>query len=418
MSCQPAARLLARRLAALAALAASVVTLSACTGTFEEGTPLVLLVANGPDEAASQVVAFLMEPPGPATPRQVTPLGGADLAADLTLPLRGWDWVDREALGIGAGRGRTRLVALTSATSTTNDGRTALLHRYDVAAFDPDAPALVAVDDAPLSLVREGRWDDETFPVTSGTQAPSEGVCLVDLAVNGDGRYAALLDHRAACRSGESEVGLYVIDLAERQLVWSSTPDDVARTRPLIDQREGHLDVWQRTPDGYDWLHLDLATRSLSGSIHRISGSAFVAVSAADDERWALLDGRLQVVSADSSGAPGETSASGTDRRFVATGPGLPVVIIGTNLVVHPSPTQAALSPHGRAYTDGVTDVPDQLSYLIRNGAIDTLDLLLLDPNEPLSRVVSEVYRDPTDTPLLTQPRRVTWFRPRPPPTP
>ena len=415
MSRPPAARL---RALLLAALAAWVVTLSGCTGTFEEGTPLVLLIANGPDDAASQVVAFLMEPPGPATPRQVTPLGGVDLAADLTLPLRGWDWVDREALGIGPGRGRTRLVALASATSSATSERTALLHRYDVTAFDPDAPALVAVDDVPLPLVREGRWDDEAFPVTPGVQAPSEGVCLVAVAVNGDGRYAALLDHRAACRSGETEVGLHVVDLAERQLVWSSTPDDVAPARPLIDQREGNLDVWQRTPDGFDWLRLDLATRNLSETIQGISGSAFVDVSAADDERWALLDGRLQVVSAESSGAPGETSASGTDRRFVATGPGLPVVIIGANLVVHPSPTSASLNPFGRAYADGVTDVPDQLSYVIRSGAIDTLDLLLLDPNQPLSRVVSEVYRDTADAPLLTQPRRVTWFRPRPPPTP
>lgn len=401
-----------------AALAAWIVTLSACTGTFEEGTPLVLLVANGPADAPSQVVAFLIEPPGPATPRQVTPLGGVDLAADLTLPLRGWDWVDREVLGTGPGRGRTRLVALASAASGAISERTALLHRYDVAAFDPDAPALVAVDDAPLPLVRQGNWNDEAFPVASGVQAPSEGVCLVDVAVDGNGRFAALLDHRAVCRAGESEVGLHVIDLIARQLVWSSTPDDVAPARPLIDQREASLDVWQRTPDGYEWRRLDLTTRNLSGTIQGISGSTLVDVSAADDERWALLDGRLQVVSAESSGAPGEDSAGGTGRRFVATGPRLPVVIIGTNLVVHPSPTQAAMSPAGRAYTDGVSDVPDQLSYLIRSGAIDTLDLLLLDPNQPLSRVVSEVYRDGTEAPLLGQPRRVTWFRPRPPQTP
>ena len=415
MSRLPAPRL---RALLLALLTAWLVMLSACTGTFEEGTPLVLLVAIGPDDAASQVVAFLVEPPGPATPRQVTPLGGADLAADLTLPLRGWDWVDREAFGVGAGRGRTRLVALTSATSTVIADRHALLHRYDVATFEPEAPALAAVDDAPLPLVREGRWDDDAFPVADGVQAPSEGVCLVDVAVDGDGRFAALLDHRAGCRSGESEVGLHVIDLDERRLVWSSTPDDVSRTRPLIDQREGSLDVWQRTPDGYDWLRLDLGTRTLSATVQGISGSAFVDVSATDDERWVLLDGRLQVVSSESAGAPGEASATGTDRRFVATGPGLPVVIIGTNLVVHPSPTQPSLSPPGRAYADGVTDVPDQLSYLLRSGAIDTLDLLLLDPDEPLSRVVSEVYRDSPDAPLLTQPRRVTWFRPRPPPTP
>ncbi len=400
-------------------LAALLATLSACTGTFREGTPLVLLVATGPGDAPSRVLAFLAEPPGPATPRRVIPLTSADLAPDLTLPLRDWDWVDREASAVGPGLGRTRLVALASTTGSATAARTAFLHRYDVATFDPDAPALVPVDAAPLALVRAGLWNDAAFPVAAGVQAPLEGACLVGVAVNGTGRYVALLDRRAACRSGETEVGLHVIDLVAGELVWSSTPDDVAPVRPYVEQRENTLDVWLRTPDGYDWHLLDLATRTLSARRQGVSGSTFVDATAADGARWVLIDARLRAVTEAGSGAPGEASASGTDRRFVGTGPDLPVVITGgSDLVVHPDPLRPAWSPRGRAYLDGVTDVPDQLTYLVRSGAIDTLDLLLLDPAEPLARVVSEVYRDPVDAPLLTEPRRITMFRPRPSPTP
>jgi hypothetical protein len=400
------------------ALAVALIASAACTGTFEEGTPLVLLVANGADGEASQVFAFLAEPPGRATPRQAVPLGSGDLAPDLTLPLRAWDWVDREAVAAGPGRGRSRLVALASATATALGERSALLHRYDVGAADLDAPRLTPVDSAPFTLVREGRWDVDAFPPALGVQLPVDGVCLTDLAVSQDGRHVALLDRRATCRSGETVVGLHVIDVVQAALVWSSTPNDVAPTRPLLDQRASTLDVWERTPDGYGWYRLDLATMTRSGRLQDVSGSAFVDATPADDDRWVLIDAHLRVVTGETPGTPGESSASGTDRRFVDTGPGLPVVIIGSNLVVHPSPTQAAASPFGRRYVDGTTDVPDQLTYLVRVGAIDALDLLLLDPGRSLPEVISEIYRDPVGDALLTQPRRVTWFRPRPPPVP
>jgi hypothetical protein len=395
-----------------------VIAASACTGTFREGAPLVLLVAAGPDDAPSQVLAFLMEPPGPATPRRVTPLATADLAPDLTLPLRAWDWVDRDALAAGPGRGRTRLIALAGAAASTSGARSAMLHRYDVAAFGLDAPALTPVG-APITLVAGGRWNDVGFPVAPGVTPPLEGVCLVGVSVDAIGRYAALLDRRAACRAAEAEVFLHVVDLVEPQLVWSSTPADVAPVRPFVDQRENALDVWLRTPGGFDWHVLDLATRSLSPRVQTATGTALVDASPSGDARWALLDGRLQVVTPASIGAPGAPSAGGADRRFVDTAPGLAAVIVGGNdLVVHADPSQPALSPVARRYRDGVTDVPDQLSYLLRPGAIDTLDLLLLVPAEPLTRVLSEVYRDGVEAPLLSQPRRITMFRPRPPPLP
>ena len=392
----------------------ALLALSACTGTFQEGTPLVLLVANGGEDSGSQVLAFLVEPPGPASPREVTPLGGGDLAPDLTLPLRAWDWVDRDPLAAGGGTARTQLVVLATRQAPAQNQRSARLHRYDVAGFDPDAPSLTRPDPAPLQLVNAGAWNDAAFPVADGLQSPEDGVCLVDVAVSSQGRYVALLDRRSACLSGDVSVGVHVIDLLARELVWSSTPDDVAPARLVLDQGSDSLDVWTRTAGGYAWRQLDLASSELGPEVRRVSGNALVDITQAAEERWVLLDARLRVVSGESDGAPGEESASGATRRLVPTAPRLPAVIIGTNLWVHPGPNRSAMSPFPRAYVDGATDVSDQLTYLLRPGAIDTLDLLVLNPEEPLSRVISPVYRDAIADAVLDSPRRVTWFRPRP----
>ena len=391
--------------------------LGACTGTAREGAPLVLLVANGAEGAPSQVLAFLVEPPGPATARQVTQLGNGDLAPDLTLTARAWDWEARDPLAARSAGSRTRLFVLATRQDLVGTGRAALLHRYDVAAFDIDAPTLLQRDPGPLELVRQGRWSEATFSVEEGVQVPEDGVCLVDVAVSSDGRYAALLDRRAACDPSDLSVGLHVIDLDDRSLVWSSTPDDVAPTQLVLDQERDRLDVWIRTASGFSWRQLDLVTLA-TGPELQVLGSGLVDVVAANDLRWALLGGRLRLVSDETDGAPGVASASGTDRRFVPTAPRLPIVIIGPNLVVHKNVTSEALAPFARRYFDGDTDVPDQLSYLLRVGAIDTLDLLVLSPERALPDVVQVAYRDPPGEPLLDAPRRLTYFRPPQLPSP
>lgn len=395
---------------ALAALAATLaLTVAACTGTFQEGAPLVLLAATGGPDVPSTVTAFLVTPPGPATPRQVTVLPGGDLAPDLTLPLRAWDWEERDPLAAGT-LSRTRLVVLATSEAASSTARSAKLHRYDVSAFDLDAPALAPIDAAPLQLVDAGRWNDAAFPVAAGLQAPEDGVCLVDVAVSSTGRYAALLDRRAACQAGDPSVTLHVIDLEERGLVWSSTPDDVARARLVLDQERGRLDVWLRTATGYAWRQLELESATLGPEVQRVP-TGVVDLVAANDARHVLSGGRLRVVTSESDGEPGVTSASGSERRFVPTAARLPVVLIGSDLTVHDDPTQPALDAFARRYVDGDTDTPDQLAYLLRAGAIDTLDLLVLSPEVPLREVVRPAYVDPPGAPLLANPRRVTWFR-------
>jgi len=417
-SCTVAARL-ARGLGVTALIIAA---LAACTGTFEESTPLVLLVATDPAQAGGDaaIVAYLVEPPGAATLRTVTPLGQGDLAPGVSLTLVGWDWVDRDALAVGPGSGRTRLVALASATSADPAERRASLHRFDLADFDATAPALDPVDPSPLSLVSVGLWDEGAFPVDEGASVPDEGVCLADVSVSRDGRFAALLDHRAACGGDDAFPTLLVVDLTDRRLVWSSTFEEVVPVRPYIDQARDRLDVWRRLSGRSEWRQLDLATLELSAPLVAPDVGVPTAATPAGDERWVLANGRLYVWRADTAIGTGVTSAAFGDSTFVRTGPGLPVVILGPDLWVHPTPSAEALRVQGASgtYVAGTTDGPDRLTYLVRAGVIDTLDLLLLTPDEPLTRVISPAFRDPQDDPRLADPRLVTWFRPRLPPTP
>lgn len=400
--------------------------LVACTGTFEESAPVVLLVATGSDAGGSDaaIVAFLVEPPGPATPRSVTPLGGGDLASDIVYPIQDWDWRDRDGAASGPGAGRTQLTVLASRTSSEASARQARLHRYDVSAFDPASPAL-APSAAAIDLVVDGVWATD---VGEGVFAPDEGVCLSAVSISARGTYAALLDRRADCQAGASETALYLLDLsaAPPRLVWTSTPVDVAPARAPIDQARDELDVWLTRASGFDVYRasVDTLRGPLGGSEPLVSDDETRALRdvsvlpSAAGERWLLFDGQLRTLSDSGQLTPGVPSASGATRRLVPTDARLPVVVVGgTDLWVHPTPSSEALRLP-RAYRDGATDVADRLTYLVRNGAIDTLDLLVFDPQQPLGASVAELYRDGASDARLSAPRLLTWFRPRAAPTP
>lgn len=412
----------ASTLGAWAVLALLLGALAGCTGTFEEGAPLVLLVATEPSEPGDggAIVAYLVEPPDAATLRSVTPIGPADLAPDVTLPIQAWDWVDREALGVGPGLGRTRLVVLASDTATAIDARRALLHRYDLAAFDPATPTLAPVGATPISLVDAGAWDEASVAIGEGVSLPNGSPCLTGTSVSSTGRYVALLDQPTACGSSDL-AALLVLDMTGPVvLVWASSFAGVAPVRPYVDQANDRLDVWDLVPGGAEWRTLDLVERELGPRLASSDGGVPVDVTAAGEERWVLAGGRLTVWRPGTAPGAGVASATGDGAAFVPTGAGLAAVVLDPDLWVHRTPTAEASrvpGPAGR-YATGVTDAPDRLVYLVREGVIDTLDLLVMTPDEPLSRVISPAFRDPSDDPRLTDPTLVTWFRPRPPPTP
>ena len=399
-------------------------TLAACTGTFEDGAPIVLLVATGTDGAGGDaaIVGFLVEPPGPASPRSVTPLGTGDLAGDLDLPVRDWDWRDRAGVVGGPGAGRTQLTVLASVSAAALDARQARLHRYDVSAFETSTPTLTQLG-APLDLVVDGAWNADAIPVEDGFE-PDDGVCLSALSVSGDGRYAALLDRRSDCQAGDAEVYLYVVDLEDARLVWASTPDDVAPTRAYIDQGADTIDILiRRGQSRFDVYRSELeALQGPLGGTERFGeieeSQPLRDIAGAGDERWLLFDGWLRTLSDTGALGPRVASASGATRRLVPTDARLPTVVIGGNdLWVHATPTSEGLT-FARRYLDGVTDVADRLTYLVRPGAIDTLDLLVFTPERPIGESVSTLYSDGDGGGRLAAPRLVTWFRPPLPPLP
>lgn len=422
MTRKPARRRANPRLAgAWTAVMVLVGALASCTGTFEEGAPLVLLVATAPASTGDggAIVAYLVEPPGAATLRSVTPIGPTDLAPDLTLPIRAWDWVDRDALGVGAGLGRTRLVVLASDRTQQAVDRSARLHRYDVASFDPATPSLSPVAPGPLSLVVDGAWDEANVPRGDAVVLPNDEPCLSGVSVSRDGRYVALLDDPAACGSTDL-AALLVVDVTEPALVWVSSFAGVAPVHPYVDQVDDRLDVWELVPNGAAWRTFDLTEGTVGARLASSDAGVPVTVTAAGEERWVLAGGRLSVWRPDATPSAGVASATSAAGRFVATGAGLPAVLLAPDLWVHPTPSAEPLRVQGASgtYVAGVTDAPDRLTYLVRAGVIDTLDLLVLTPDAPLSSVISPAFRDPSDDPRLTNPRLVTWFRPRPPPTP
>lgn len=396
------------------------VTAVACTGTFEEGAPIVLLSVSGGTaaNAPATIEAFVIEPPTAVEGRRATPLGAGPVSGvELTRPVLGWDWVDRDATIGGAGAGRSELVVLSGVIAPEVAGRDAWLLRYDVSTFDLAAPALTPLG-SPVPLVRDGAWDVGSIPVEAGFE-PTDGVCLAGVSTSSTGRFAVLLDRRGACGGSASEAYLYVVDLELRQLVWSSTPDDVAPVAPFIDQGSDRADVWRRVPGATEWAEVDVEAAELTGTgpDRRVDGTLVDAVVAGDD-RWLLTEQGLRTLSAAGTLGAAQASATGSDRRFVETGAGLPVVIVGgSDLWVHPTPAAAASRAAG-AYRAGVTDAPDRMTYLLRAGAIDALDLLVFDPTQELRSAVRTLYRDDAASVRLAAPRLATYFRPPLPPTP
>jgi hypothetical protein len=401
---------LRRRLAALLALIVIAFAVS-CTGTVQPGLPLALLVVEGGDATtASRVLGFAVDPPGPATPRAVRPLGLATLTPGVTGPIVDLDWLDRDETGTGAGRARSSVVLLESLRAPAAASRRARLHGYDTAGFDVAAPApLAPVSALDIPLVSAGVF--LLPPRSEFVQAPDPGVCLDAVSVSLTGRYVALLDRRSACAPGEDPTAtfLLVVDTQERDLVWSSVADPVRAAAPIVDQGAGRVDFLR---DARLW-GLSLAAPApvpLSGDVVATLDPVrgFVRHGA---DRLVLAGDAIRRIQPDGTVTPGGTTRP-TALGFVETGAGLPVLVRTTGgLAVHASPADDDERFGAVLYADGTTDVVDLIGYLVRPGAIDAFDLLLYDATagNPVAAVTTAY-----PAPDLQQPRVITFFRPRP----
>jgi hypothetical protein len=399
------------RASGLALVAAALLVASACTGTFQPALPLALLVVEGGAPGTpSRVLGYAVDPPGPATPRIVRPLGAETLTPGITGPVVALDWLDRDETGVAAGGGRNQVVFLVSNRVPAETGRSASIHGYDTSTFDLEAPsALEGVPVLTRPLVAAGEF---LLPPRAGVQAPLPGVCLDAISVSQTGRFVALLDRRVACDPGapRTENVLLLVDTVEGDLAWSTTEAPVRSAPPLIDQAAGRLDFLT----GNAMVSLSLADASVVATSQPLPIGALDAVQAFGrhgPDRLVVVNDRLYRI--DPAGTVNEGVATqGGAVAFVETGTGLPVVLrTASRLVVHDGPTDGDEESFARAYRGGATDVADQLTYLVRPQAIDTFDLLLYDAavTNPVQAVIT-----PYPAPELADPRAITWFRPRP----
>lgn len=389
--------------------ATAVVAVAACTGTFQPGVPLALLVVDGGDAEASRVLAFAVEPPGPASPRAVRALGDANVTPEIDGPVVALDWVDRGETATGAGLGRSRVVLLVAEHAAATDGRAARVFTYDTGAFDVESPAPLALVGAPLVLVEGGLFVPEA---RAGVQAPDPGVCLSDVAVSLDGRFLVLLDRRSSCGAADlTDNYVLVVDTQpeEPALVWSAVAG-LLPLAPVLDQSAGRFDYLTTAEVVRSRSLSDLDSSADSDTIPIGTGTVR-AFTGHGRERLVVVDDRLYRVSDTGAvGAPVTTQSAVI--AALETTSGLPVVLRTANrLVVHADPEDDDEHVLDAAYRSGVTDVSDQLMYLAAPGRIDTFDLLLYDPArvDPIRSVITQYPQ--ADLPA---PRFVTYFRPRP----
>ena len=399
------------RASRLALVAVTLLVASACTGTFQPALPLALLVVEGGAPGTpSRVLGYAVDPPGPATPRIVRPLGVETLAPGITGPVVALDWLDRDETGVTIGGGRNQVVFLVSNRVAAETGRSASIHGYDTTAFDLEAPSpFVSVPALTLPLVANGEFLPLARP---GVQAPLPGVCLDAISVSQTGRFVALLDRRVACDPGAppTENVLLLVDTVAGDLAWSTTEAPVRNAPPLVDQAAGRLDFLT----GNVMVSLSLADASVVATSQPLPIGALDTVQAFGrhgPDRLVVVNDRLYRIDAAGAVTAPVTTQSGA-VAFVETGLGLPVLLRTANrLVVHRDPTDDDEESLTRAYRSGSTDVTDQLTYLVRPQAIDTFDLLLYDAEviNPVQAVIT-----PYPAPELADPRAITYFRPRP----
>jgi hypothetical protein len=410
----------ARRRTAVVLMAAALLVTAGCTGTFTPGTPLTLLVVDGGPGATSNVLAYAVDPPGPATPRAVRALGVGTVTPEIDGPVVALDWLDRDETGTVPPAGRRIVAMLVSERTVARGARAARLFAYDTSPFDVEAPAPLDPY-APLTfpLVEDGVV---VLPFAAGVLAPDPGVCLSALSVSRTGRYLALLDARSAC-DPSAPADQNVLLLVDTQppmpnpvpvVVLSTVAAPVRAVAPTIDQAADRVEYVTETV-GTVVRRVGLADRSVVDTSPTLPGvGTFDSVDAFaryGSDRLVVAAGRLFQLDAAFEVGPAVTTRPAV-ARIVETVPGMPVVLItASGLVVHATPADDDEAFLAGPYGDGVTDLPDVMTYLVRPGAIDSLDLLLYDP---LALNPIGTARTTYAAPEITAPRAITYFRPRP----
>lgn len=379
----------------MAALLAALLT--ACTGTFEEPLPL-LLVAGFGDEVALVEDNFHAFAAGDAPQRELTFIDGSRQGAAATV--RDLDVADRDG-------DRHPLYVL------SRGGGDAYLERFDTRDVDRADGAGFA------PLAGEGALD---LGAALGATAFEGPYCPDALAVSRTGRFVALLDDPAACgTSGVTTV--FVLDVAtwsDPAVVYPAEPalaPDFAAVPPVWDQRrDGFYFVAGSRPPEVRFAEVDEDAADGSDAVATPSDVARPdldeAVSLAPvGERLLVADDDAYVVLSPEDDAEPEgpvEAVAGLRELFALPGlvTGTAAYRTATSVVVHGELLEDVDPAVDEAAVNGVvagTVGPNDFLFALAPQRIAIVDLL----REPGARL------DPlrVDVAELQAPAAISWIR-------
>lgn len=389
-----------RRLVALTLL----LTLVACTGTFEIRPPILLVISfNDEDGPALALVRdnFATGPSG--TARELTFIEASRRA--LPAGAVAFDVVDR------AGR-RPTLVVLSRDPSAPH---TAYLRGYALAGIDPDAPAAFAED---------GNFTRDLTALLRDQPelADDADYCLVDVQVSSSGRYLALLEDRSACGSDDL-VAVYVLDLRPNP----DKPEEVSLvaavdTEPLVAvglHLDQQLDRLYFISEGISDASLEsLAVSTGSRSVvAEIDGQAQVDLARvaapssteANELLVALSDSSFQTIDTeDDPATTGTPISSESGARALIHDPfersEKLLILGGSRFTVHQSVDDGEGRSVSVAAASGTFQPEDLFVYLASEGRLFIFDALV-DDGSGVPTLAS------FDLPELIKPGPMTWLR-------
>lgn len=356
-----------RLLATLAMLA----SLAACTGTFEETEPL-LLVAGVNDASGNPQVVLIEDrfSPVQSTQDRLAVIDASRRA--LTYPAVDADVTDRNGL-------RSELVLLARELDTAVPRSE--LRFYSLDGIDPTDPVAFAASPEHPTVALTG-----TPGGLLDTYSGGPGTCPTSLQASQDGRYVAVLDDRSVCSGVSSDlVTLYLIDVAGPQpsVVFTSGAQPVLPAKPYLDQAspDEHLyylvrginsmQVYRMTlPNGSSGPYLGLSLPGTDGTVLRADRDVLVSLGSSQLRSIALTSGATansvgtvddsRVLAVDDTGTTSQVLVVGQDRTFVHADPS------------DASPAQL-LNLYGRA---AVIDPLNRFAYVMRDGVMYIIDLL------------------------------------------
>lgn len=385
-------RLMGPRAGGLAGLLA-LFLLAACTGTQEARLPTLLIVGSAVAGGGQLELVEDVYDPNASAARSLVPVAGS--ARSLPAPPVSLDVVDRAG-------SRPELVALLRGEALAE------LAFFNIADLDASQPNDFNPSRARIQL----------GPMLEPTLPDGEPLCLSEVQVSGDGRYAALLDD-GSCRD-QGIPDLHVVDLRDETRLMSLSEEHPAlQLLPagiFIDQELGLLYFAVESLGRTEVRSLPLsgaANAALVGSADLDPVSQELTDLAPSGNAIALLSERSYALvpvngAGGSDGDPVRTHSTTTGARLLLSDPGGSldrlVVLSSTRAILHEAgedgaeETLALESP----LVDATLEPIQRFAYLLEEGGIEILDLFpYAEP--PGNRLLFEPL------PGIDDPRVISW---------